>query len=87
MEIRNKSTRALKLSLPGGKRLFLGLRGTGQITAKAAEHPPIKKLIDAGDLEVFEKGLLKGKQNGAGGGMSGSQSGSGGGGMRRTGDG
>lgn len=56
MEIRNTAKRPLKISLPGGKRLFLGIGGTGQIVPKAAEHPPVKKLIDAGDIEIVDAG-------------------------------
>jgi hypothetical protein len=56
MEIRNTAKRPLKISLPAGKRLFLGIGGTGQITPKAAEHPPVKKLIDSGELEITDVG-------------------------------
>ncbi|MDG1899064.1 MAG: hypothetical protein P8I74_04290 [Phycisphaerales bacterium] len=56
MEIRNTAKRPLKISLPAGKRLFLGIGGTGQITPKAAEHPPVKKLLEAGDIEITDAG-------------------------------
>ena len=56
MEIRNTAKRPLKISLPAGKRLFLGIGGTGQIMPKAAEHPPVKKLIEAGDIEIVDAG-------------------------------
>ena len=87
MEIRNTTKRPIKVPLPGGKRLFLGLGGTGQIAPKAAEHPPVKALIDSGDLEVMDGGRSKGGGSGGGGGISSSQGdGSGSGNIRRTGD-
>jgi len=52
MDITNKTQRPLRVSLPGGKKLFLGPGRTGQITPKAAEHPPVKALIEAGELEI-----------------------------------
>ena len=54
MEIKNTTNRPLKIKLPAGKRLFLGIGGTGQITPKSAEHPPVKKLIEDGDLEITD---------------------------------
>ena len=88
MEIKNTTKRPLKVPLPGGKRLFLGLGGTGQIAPKAAEHPPVKKLIDDGELEVLGGGRSKGSGNSGSGGINSSQGdGSGsGGGVRHTGD-
>ena len=88
MEIKNTTKRPLKVPLPGGKRLFLGLGGTGQIAPKAAEHPPVKELVDKGDLEVLDGGRSKGSGSGSSGGISSSQGdGSGsGGGVRHTGD-
>ncbi len=86
MEIRNTTQRPIKVPLPGGKRLFLGLGGTGQIAPKAGEHPPVKALIDSGDLEVLDGGRSKGS-GGGGSGISSSQGdGSGSGNIRRTGD-
>lgn len=52
MNITNKTKRPLKVPLPGGKKLFLGPGKTGQITSKAAEHPPLIELIEAGDIET-----------------------------------
>jgi hypothetical protein len=56
MEIRNTSKRPLKVPLPGKKRLFLGIGATGQITPKGADHPPVKALIESGDLELMDGG-------------------------------
>ena len=88
MDILNKTPRPLKISLPGGKVLRLGPKMTGQIAAKAAEHPPIKKLIEEGILEIQGDGSTKGvggtiQDSGNGPNQSGS---SGGAAMRRSGD-
>ena len=56
LEIRNAAKRPLKVPLPGGKKLFLGIGKTGQIVPKAAEHPALKKLLDAGELEIIDSG-------------------------------
>lgn len=50
MDIVNKSNRPLVVPLPGGKKLHLGFRATGQIPNGAEDHPPVKKLLDAGDI-------------------------------------
>lgn len=87
MEITNISTRPVKVSLPGGKRLFLGPRVSGQITPKTADFPAVKALIDEGVLELKDPRRAKGKKgSGGGGGVSSSQDGGGAGGMRHTGD-
>jgi hypothetical protein len=51
-EITNKTKRPLSVPLPGGKKLFLGPGKTGQITPKAVEHPPLKQMVDDGELEL-----------------------------------
>jgi hypothetical protein len=87
MEIKNTSKRPLKVPLPAGKRLFLKPGEKGQITPKAAEHPPVKKLIDEGIIEILDVGRGKSRASGGSGGISGSQdSGGGDSGMRKTGD-
>jgi len=52
MNITNKSRLPLSIPLPGGKRLFLGPGKTGQVSNKALEHPPLIKLLQAGDIET-----------------------------------
>lgn len=52
--VRNKTSRPLRVPLPQGKVLHLGPRQTGQVGH--LDHPPLKKMIDAGDLEVVEDG-------------------------------
>tara|TARA_R110002072_G_scaffold52316_2_gene139515 strand:+ start:648 stop:911 length:264 start_codon:yes stop_codon:yes gene_type:complete len=86
MEIRNLTPRPLKVPLPAGKRLFLSPKGKGQVAHKDLEHPPLKALIDSGDVEVFETGRNKGPSSDGKSGSGGSQDGGGGAGMRHTGD-
>lgn len=56
MDLKNKTKRPLSVPLPGGKRLHLGPGKTGQITPKAAQHPPLVKLVEAGELELVDLG-------------------------------
>lgn len=86
MDILNKTQRPLRVPLPGGKKLFLSPGKTGQVSPKAAEHPPLKALIEAGDIEVQGKGKSKGASQGSGKGVSSSEGHSSGGGVRHTGD-
>ena len=88
MDIRNTTPRPLKISLPGDKVLRLGPRLTGQITAKAAEHPPVKKLLEEGVLEIVGDGGSQGVSgSSADAGGSTQQGGpSNSGAMRRSGD-
>jgi hypothetical protein len=68
MDITNKTAKPLSLPLPGGKKLFLAPGKTGQVTAKALAHPPLAKLLEAGDVETSGDGA---KQKEAGGGNAG----------------
>ena len=46
--------------LPPQLSIFeLGFAGKGQISAGALEHPPLKELIDSGDIEIVEGGGAK----------------------------
>ena len=56
MDITNKTQKPLNVPLPGGKRLFLGPGKTGQVSPKALEHPPLVKLLEAGDIETAAGG-------------------------------
>ena len=87
MDILNKAKEAIKIPLSGGKRLFLGPGGLGQISPKAAEGPKVKALIEDGSIEIrggktSRRGGSKGK------GLSGNKGGSaaGGGSLRHSGD-
>jgi hypothetical protein len=85
--IKNKTNRPLRVPLPRGKTVHLGPAKSGQISTEAAEHPGLKKLVEAGDLEILDEG--DGASVGGAGGFigSGPRHGHGGaGGMRRSGD-
>ena len=87
MNITNKTKRPLKVPLPDGKKLFLGPGKTGQITPKAAEHPPLVELIEAGDRETDESsGGRNSPASDSHAGPSGGQSGAPSANIRRTGD-
>lgn len=87
MEIINKTRKPLSVPLPGGKKLFLGPGKTGQVTAKALDHPPLVTLMEAGDLATTGVGPQI-KKGGSGaskpGGGSGHKGGTGA--MRQSGD-
>jgi hypothetical protein len=53
--VSNKTQRPLSVPLPGGKTLHLGPGKTGQISAKAVEDPRLKKLVDAGEIEIVDE--------------------------------
>ena len=85
MDIVNKTQKPLAVPLPGGKKLRLGPGKTGQITPKAAEHPPLKKLVEEGVVEIA--GVGKQSHGGSAGGVQGGSRGhSQGGGLFRSGD-
>ena len=50
--VSNKTHKPLSIPLPGGKKLHLGPGKTGQVTAKAVDDPRLKKLVEAGEIEV-----------------------------------
>jgi len=52
--VANKTQRPLTIPLPRGKTLHLGPGKTGQISTEAAGHQPLKKLVDAGQIEVYD---------------------------------
>jgi len=52
--ITNKTQKPLSIPLPRGKTLHLGPGKTGQISSEAAEHPPLTKLVQAGEIDVFD---------------------------------
>ncbi len=85
--IKNKTTRPLRVPLPRGKTVHLGPAKSGQITTEAAEHPALKKLVDAGEIEIVDDD--DGSSGGGAGGFAGGgarHGHGGGGGMRRSGD-
>ena len=52
--VRNCSARPLKVPLPRGKFLHLGPRNTGSVHPDALERPAVKRLLEAGDLEIID---------------------------------
>jgi hypothetical protein len=62
--ISNKTQRPLSVPLPRGKTLHLGPGRTGQIASSAADHPELKKLVEAGKIEILGEG--SGSTEGAG---------------------
>jgi hypothetical protein len=50
--VTNKTAKPLSVPLPRGKTLHLGPRKTGQISSHDLEHPALKKLVDAGTIEI-----------------------------------
>jgi hypothetical protein len=84
MDIHNKTRKPLTIPLPGNKKLRLGPGKVGQITPRAAEHPAVRAMIEAGQVE-----LLEGRSPRAAGGGSGAMPGPGPdlpGGIRHVGD-
>ena len=73
--ISNKTQRPLSVPLPGGKTLHLGPGKSGEIAAKASEHPQLKKLVDAGEIEIVGEGPGSTDESGAAseGGVDGSR--------------
>lgn len=63
--VRNTTLQPLRVALPLGRSLFLGPAKTGEISPKALEHPGVKKLIDAGSLEVVDGALTSHAMRGA----------------------
>lgn len=53
--VSNKTQRPLSVPLPRGKTLHLGPGRTGQIASNACDHPQLKKLVDAGQIEILDE--------------------------------
>lgn len=54
--VSNKTHRPLSVPLPGGKSLHLGPGKSGEVAAAALGHGPLKKLAEAGDIEIVMAG-------------------------------
>ena len=65
--ITNKTNKPLKIRLPGGKTLFLGATKQAPLRDDALTHPPVMKLIEAGDIEVFDASAPRAGSGGSGG--------------------
>ncbi len=84
--ITNVTRKPLRIRLPRGKTLFLGPNQRAQIRNEAIDHPPVKKLIEAKELEVFDGSLQKHGTGTAFGLSSGGQAHGGGRGKAQSGD-
>lgn len=51
----NKTRGSIKIPLPGGKALYLGPGGRGQVHDDALERPAVRKLIESGRIEVVDE--------------------------------
>lgn len=51
----NKTHGALRVPLPLGKVLHLGLNQSGQLSVHDADHPPLKAMIEAGEIEILDE--------------------------------
>lgn len=50
----NKTHGALRVPLPQGKVLHLGPLKTGHISVHDVDHPPLKKLLEGGQIELVD---------------------------------
>ena len=64
--IKNLTYRPLRIALPGGKTLHLGPAKSGKVSDAALDRPAVKKLIEAGEIEV--EGSERPEGGGSGGG-------------------
>jgi len=67
--VTNKTGKPLGVPLPRGRILHLGPRKSGQISSHDLEHPAVKKLVDAGAIEIDTEAF--GSSSGYGGGTHG----------------
>ena len=66
--VTNKTKKPLRLNLPGGKTLFLGVTQRAPLRDDALDHPAVKKLLEEGAIEVFDGAAIQ--HGAAGGGFS-----------------
>ena len=64
--VTNKTNKPLAVPLPRGKVLRLGPRKVGQISSDDLDYAPLKKLVEAGSIEIHEEGHVP-PSGGAGG--------------------
>jgi hypothetical protein len=67
--VTNKTGKPLSIPLPRGKKLHLGPRKSGQISAHDIEHPALKQLVESGAIEIVADDV--GATGGGGGGVQG----------------
>jgi len=55
-EIVNKTTRPVRIPLPGGKFLHLGPTKAGQVSDQATQLPSFQRLLEEGTIELLGDG-------------------------------
>jgi len=50
----NKTSGPLRVPLPHSKVLHLGPKQTGHVSVHDAGHPPLKKMVEDGQLEIWD---------------------------------
>jgi hypothetical protein len=65
--VHNTTRQPVRIPMPGGKVLHLGPDKNGQISDHALEAPAVKRLLDAGTIEVLEEDHAAGEGAGASG--------------------
>lgn len=55
-DVKNKTSHPVRVPLGGGKVLHLGPRKNGQISDHAVDLPGVKKLVEAGEIEILGEG-------------------------------
>ena len=63
--VRNTSRRPLRVHLPQGKTLHLGLGKEGQINDHDVDAEGVRRLVKAGDLEILGEGAAPRAASGA----------------------
>lgn len=53
--VSNRTRKPVSVPLPRGKTLHLGPGRTGQIATNACDHPALKQLVDAGQIEILDE--------------------------------
>ncbi len=56
--IRNRTHRPIKVPLPQGRTLHLGPRQTGEISVHAVDHEGVRRLVEAGTIEIVGEGAV-----------------------------
>ena len=54
--VTNKTGKPLSIPLPRGKTLHLGPRKSAQICSHDIEYPALKKLVEAGAIDILDDG-------------------------------
>jgi hypothetical protein len=86
-EVTNKTNKPLSVPLPGGKKLHLGPGKTGQVAANAVDAAAVKKLVEAGAIDISQDDAQRTGTAALGrGGRKVGEGHSAGGAMRRSGD-